>query len=140
MKAYRHIYGISINGREYLLNDDGSEMEFKTEDDVRRHLHLDNLEENGIFLDREKPLTKIPDKSGYELKDDCKLSFRQKTDLGMHVLKIRRQLIRFLVDLQSVADSHAESCSLDNVKFLSSSVRAILNSFDDIDFTELGVR
>ncbi len=140
MKVYRLIKGISINGRDYLLNDNGSEMGFKTEDDIKKYLHIDNLEKYGIFLDWEENLIKASDESGNEIEDDCKLSFSQKTKLGTHVLKIRRQLIRFLLDLQSVADSHEESCSLVNVKFLSSSVRAILNSFDDIDFTELGVQ
>ncbi len=75
-----------------------------------------------------------------ELADNCELSFNQKTDLGMHVIKIRRQLVRFLMDLQYIQDSHAESCSFDKVKSLSSSVRAILNSLDDIDFTSVGVQ
>ncbi|MDC7218615.1 MAG: hypothetical protein PQJ59_01670 [Spirochaetales bacterium] len=56
MKVYRHINGISLNGREYLLNEDDTVKEFRDEAEVKEYLelhHNDDLEEYGIFLTEE---------------------------------------------------------------------------------------
>jgi len=42
----RPINGISLNGNEYLLNDDGSEMEFETKDDCLNYIKYNITQED----------------------------------------------------------------------------------------------
>ena len=41
MKVYRYINGISLNPREYLLDDKGNEIEFDNFMDIQNYLHTE---------------------------------------------------------------------------------------------------
>ncbi len=56
MIVYSHINGISLNGRQYLLDDLGELMRFRNEQELREYLGIDSwkdLEDFGIYTEEE---------------------------------------------------------------------------------------
>lgn len=51
IKVYRHPEGISLNGREYLLDHNNKEIEFETMELVHAYLKVDTLKNTGVYTE-----------------------------------------------------------------------------------------
>jgi hypothetical protein len=53
---YKHINGISLNGKEWLLDSNNNILKFKTKQDALNHIGFvseTEAESNGIYLNKE---------------------------------------------------------------------------------------
>ncbi len=60
MIVYSHINGISLNGRQYLLDNLGNVVRFRNENEVKEYLGIDpwkDLEDFGIYTEEEEAET-----------------------------------------------------------------------------------